>query len=91
MAPVAVVDPRIFLTILAAIFRSPTSSALGKLPGEFFPSPTGIIGTLPDSPLGIVFAAKVSHHHTSPILHIFGVMANRELLHQGERVEVVWL
>jgi hypothetical protein len=85
------VNPCILLAILAAILCPPTSATLGELPCHFFPFSTSIVRTLSNSAPRIIFAAEVLHHHTRPVLHIFRMMANGELLHQGEGVEIIRL
>ena len=88
--PVAVENPGALLALLAAVFRSPASSALGKLSCELLPFPTLVVCTLPNPAPTIVLAAQISHDHSCPVLHVLAVVPNREFLDKRENVEVVW-
>lgn len=89
-APMAMEDPRTLLALLAAIFRPPASSTLGKLPCKFFPFPTLVISTLPYPSTRIILPAQVPHHNASPVLHILTMVSDCKFLDQGEDVEVIW-
>lgn len=89
LTPVAVIDPSIFLTVLAAIFGAPAASTLGKLASIFLPFATLIVRTLADPSTRVVFAAQISHHYAGPILHILRVMTYGKFLDQREDVEIV--
>jgi hypothetical protein len=83
-------DPCTFLTFLAAVLRSPASSAFGKLPCELLPLPTLVVRTLPYSTPTVVLAAQIPHYNSSPVLHILTVVSNCEFLDEREDIEVVW-
>lgn len=83
-------DPGGFLAFFAAILRPPASSAFCELAGELLPFPALVICTLSNAPTGIILAAQISHYNASPVLHVLTVMADCELFHKGEDVEVVW-
>ena len=78
--PVAVENPGTLLALLAAVFRSPASSALGKLSCELLPFPALIVCTLPNPTPTIVLAAQISHYNSCPVLHVLAMMADSEFL-----------
>src|SRR5438034_11199553 len=85
----SMIHPRIFLAILTAIFRPTTPTTFGKLPLKLLPLSTFEVCTLPNTTTRVVFPAKVSHHHASPVLHILRVVSHSELLDQRKNVKVV--
>jgi hypothetical protein len=89
MAPVSMEYPCTLLALLAAVFRSTAPPALCELSLELLPPPALIVGTLPNATARIVFPAQVPHHDTCPILHILGMVANREFFHQWEDIEII--
>ena len=86
-----VIDPCTLLTLFAAIFRATTTPTLGKLAGELLPFAAFIISTLSNAAFRVVFPAQVAHHHTRPVLHVLGMMPDREFFNQRENVKVVRL
>lgn len=89
VAPVAVICPRGFLAVLAAVLGTPATTALGELPLEFLPLPAAVVGALADSTPRLVLPAEVPHDDTRPILHISRVVPHRELLNQREDVDII--
>ena len=85
----SVVHPCRLLAILAAVFGAAAATAFRKLSLILLPFPAFVIRTLTDAASGFILATKVSHHNTCPILHVFRMMMNRELLHQGKDIEIV--
>ena len=79
----------LLLTLLAAVLGTAATSALGKLPRVLLPLSTLVVGALSDATPRVVFPAQVAHHHARPVLHVRGVVADRELLNQREDVVVV--
>lgn len=88
-APMAVESPCAFLAFLTAVFGTPATAALRKLPCVLFPFAALVVGTLTDASPGVVLSAQVSHNHTGPVLHVCAVVPDCELLHEGEYVLVV--
>ena len=82
-------NPRIFLAVLAAVFSTATAAALCELPCIFLPFTALIVCTLPYASSIVVFAAEVPHNDTSPMLHIWRMMAYCELLNEGEDIEII--
>lgn len=89
MAPVPVVYPGGFLAIFAAVLGATATPTLGELTLELFPLATLVVGALADATSRLILTAEVSHDHACPVLHVFGVMPNSKLLHQGKDVEIV--
>jgi hypothetical protein len=82
-------SPSTFLTLFAAVFSSAASAALSKLPCELFPFAALIVRALSDATSGVIFAAEIPHHYTSPVLHISTVIPHCEFLHEREYIEIV--
>ena len=89
MAPVPMIHPSGFLALFAAVFGATATSTFGKLTLEHLPLATFEVGTLTDPTSRLIFAAKISHDHTRPVLHVLRVMSHGELLHQGEDVDII--
>ena len=85
----AVVHPRGFLAILAAILGTTASTTFSKLSLEFFPFAALVVCALADAAAGLILTAEIPHHHTCPILHIFGMVADGEFLNQWEDVDII--
>jgi hypothetical protein len=88
-APVAMVNPSTLLALLAAVLRPTATATLGKLPGVFLPLAALVISALPYSTSQIILSAQISHHNSSPILHILRMMADGELFHERKDIEIV--
>jgi hypothetical protein len=69
-APEAMAAPCPFLALFAAVFRPPASSTFGELASKLLPLSALPICALSDASSILVFAAQVSHHDASPVLHI---------------------
>ena len=89
-APMSMKHPSTLLAFFAAVFGPPAATTFGKLPGVFLPSPALIVGALADASTRIVFAAKIAHNNTGPVLHVRGVMADSELLNERKDIEIIW-
>lgn len=89
MAPVPVIHPSGFLALFAAVFGATATSTFGELTLEHLPLATFEVGTLADPAPCLIFATKISHDHTRPVLHVLRVMSHGELLHQGEDVDII--
>lgn len=89
MTPMAVEDPSVLLTLLTAIFRATAPTAFGKLPCPLLPLAASVIRTLADPAASIIFAAEIPHHDTSPVLHVLGMVAYRELFNKRENIEII--
>ena len=71
--------PRQFLALLATILRAATASALSKFSSILLPFAALVKGALPNPAPRVILAAKVTHHHSGPVLHILVHCAHREL------------
>lgn len=89
MAPVTVIGPRCFLAVLAAILCAAATAAFRKLPLELLPLPALVIGTLANPTSRLVLAAEISHNNRCPVLHVFRMVPDRELLDQWKDINVV--
>lgn len=89
MAPVAMVNPRSFLAVFAAVLGAAAASALGKLALEFLPLAALVVRTLTNAASRLILAAEVSHDHAGPVLHVLRVVPNGELLNQGEDIDII--
>jgi hypothetical protein len=69
-APEAMAAPCALLAFLAAVFRPSASPTFGELASKLFPFPALPICALSNAASILVFAAQVSHHDASPVLHI---------------------
>lgn len=87
--PVAVERPGALLALLAAVFGAPAAATLGELARELLPLAALIVGALSDAAARVVLAAEVPHNNPGPVLHVGTVVADGELLHKGEDVQVV--
>jgi len=68
--PVSVVHPCHLLALLAAVFRSPASSTFCKFTGVLLPLAALIVSALSNATPVVVLAAKITHDHSGPVLHI---------------------
>jgi hypothetical protein len=76
-APEAMGTPCAFLAFFAAVLRPPASSALSELASILFPFAALPICALPNATSALVFAAQISHHDASPVLHITLLLRSR--------------
>jgi len=91
MTPMPVIYPSTLLALFAAIFGPTTAPAFRELSRELLPLPTLPVSTLANASFRVVFPTQVSHYDACPVLHVLGMMPDRELFHEGEDVEVVGL
>lgn len=89
-APMPMEDPRRLLALFAAVFRTPTASALSKLSRVLFPLAALVVRALSDATSRVIFPTEIAHDDTGPVLHILGVVTDGEFLDEREDVEVFW-
>ena len=89
VAPMAMVHPRGFLAVLAAVFGPATTAAFCELPLEFLPFAALIVRALADTTARFILATEIPHHHTGPVPHVFRMVTDGELLNQREDVHIV--
>ena len=82
-------DPSALLALLAAVFGAAAAPTFRKLSGVLFPAAALVIRTLPNAASGLILATEITHHDTSPVLHVLGMMSHREFLDKREDIEVV--
>lgn len=90
VAPVAVVYPRGFLAVFAAVLGTAATAALCELALELLPFATLVVGALANPSTRLVLAAEVPHYHAGPVLHVLGVVSHGELLNEREDVHIIW-
>jgi hypothetical protein len=84
-------DPGTLLALFTAVLCPSAASALGKLSGVFFPFSALVVRALSNPAFRVILAAEITHYHACPVLHLWRMMSDGELLNQWEDVEVIWL